>query len=136
MFHRADLLHAKGVEIEMKATLLDKVTIETNYTFVEYKEALARRIPKHKANVQLGYEVSKTTFASVSYQYTDDRFENSFVPLLESFNVFNFYISHNALKNKVTFFAGLDNILNEAYEDIPGYATKGRNVRLGFQLTL
>ena len=132
----ADLLHAKGVEIEMKATLLDKVTIETNYTFVEYKEALARRIPKHKANVQLGYEVSKSTFASVSYQYTDDRFENSFVPLLESFSVFNFYISHSALKNKVTFFAGLDNILNEAYEDIPGYATKGRNVRLGFKLTL
>ena len=132
----ADLLHAKGVEIEMKATLLDKITIETNYTFVEYKEELARRIPKHKANVQLGYEVSKTTFASVSYQFIDDRFENSFVPLLESFSVFNFYISHTALENKVTFFGGLDNVLNEAYEDIPDYATKGRNVRLGFKLTL
>ena len=131
-----DLLHAKGVEIELKASLVDKLSIETNYTFIEYKEELAQRIPKHKANVQLGYEVSKTTFASLSYQYTDERFENSFVPLLESFNVFNFYVSHTALKNKLTFFAGLDNILNEAYEDIPGYATKGRNVRLGFQLTL
>ena len=132
----ADLLHAKGVEIELKATPLENLSIEFNYTFVEYKEELAQRIPKHKANLQLGYEVSKVTFASLSYQYTDERFENSFVPLLESFNVFNFYVSHTALKNKVTFFAGFDNILNEAYEDIPGYASKGRNMRLGFKLTL
>ena len=132
----ADELNAKGVELELNATPIEKLSIEANYTFVEYKEALARRIPKHKANVQFGYEVSNTTFTSLSYQYTHERFENSFVPLLESFSVLNFYISHTALKNKVTFFGGLDNILNEAYEDVPGYATKGRNVRVGFQLTL
>lgn len=131
-----DLLHAKGVEIELKATPIEKLSIEANYAFTEYKESLARRIPKHKANFQVGYEVSKTTFTSLSYQYTHERFENSFVPLLESFSVLNFYISHNVLKNKITFFGGLDNILNEAYEDIPGYATKGRNVRVGFKLTL
>ena len=132
----ADLLHAKGVEVELNATPIEKLSIEANYTFVEYKESLARRIPKHKANVQLGYEISKSTFTSLSYQYTHERFENSFVPLLESFSVLNFYVSHTALKNKIKFFGGLDNILNEAYEDIPGYATKGRNVRLGFNLTL
>ena len=132
----SDVLHARGVEIEFQATLLEKIFIESNYSFVEYKEALARRIPKHKANVQLGYEVSKTTFTSVSYQYNHQRFENSFVPFIDSFSVFNFYISHTALHNKLTFFGGLDNILNESYEDIPGYATKGRNVRLGFKLNL
>lgn len=132
----ADELNAKGVELGLNATLLEKLSIEANYTFVEYKEALARRIPKHKANVQFGYEVSNTTFTSLSYQYTHERFENSFAPLLKSFSVLNFYISHTALKNKVTFFGGLDNILNESYEDVPGYSTKGRNVRLGFNLTL
>ena len=132
----ADELNAKGVELELNATPIEKLSIEANYTFVEYKEALARRIPRHKANVQFGYEVSNTTFTSLSYQYTHERFENSFVPLLESFSVLNFYISHTALKSKVTFFGGLDNILNESYEDVPGYSTKGRNVRLGFNLTL
>ena len=132
----ADVLHARGVEIEFQATLLEKISVETNYTFVEYKEALARRIPKHKANVQLGYQISKSTFGSVSYQYTHQRFENSFVPLLDSFSLFNIYVSHTALHNKLTFFGGLDNILNESYEDILGYATKGRNVKLGFQLNL
>jgi len=132
----ADVLQARGVEIEFQATLLEKISVETNYTFVEYKEALARRIPKHKANVQLGYQISKSTFGSVSYQYTHQRFENSFVPLLDSFSLFNIYLTHTALHDKLTFFGGLDNILNESYEDIPGYATKGRNVRLGFRLSL
>jgi len=132
----ADLLNARGVEVELNTTPIEKVSIEANYSFTEYKETLERRIPKHKANVQLGYQVSKTTFTSLSYQYTHERFENSFVPLLDSFSLFNFYISHSAIKNKITFFGGLDNILNEAYEDIPSYATKGRNVRLGFKLTL
>ena len=132
----ADVLNAKGVELELNATLIEKLSIEANYTFVEYKEALARRIPKHKANVQFGYEISNTNFTSLSYQYTHERFENSFVPLLDSFSILNFYISHTALKSKVKFFGGLDNILNESYEDVPGYSTKGRNVRLGFNLTL
>jgi vitamin B12 transporter len=50
--------------------------------------------------------------------------------------LFNIYLTHNALHDKLTFFGGLDNILNESYEDIPGYATKGCNVRLGFKLNL
>ena len=132
----SDVLHARGVELELDANLVDKLSIHTNYSFVEYKESLARRIPKHKVNFQAGYEISKSTFTSVSYQYTHQRFENSFVPLLDSFSVVNFYLSHKALKGKITFFAGLDNLLNEAYEDIPGYATKGRNARVGFNLIL
>ena len=132
----SDLLHAKGVELEIEATLFEKISVQANYTFVEYKEALARRIPKHKANLQLSYEVSKATFASLSYQYTHQRFENSFVPLLDRFNLFNLCVSHTALNKKVMFFGGIDNILNEEYEDVPCYTTKGRNVRLGLKITL
>lgn len=131
-----DKLHARGVEVEVNTTPVEKLSVTANYTFTEYKESLARRIPKHKANLQLGYDFLKTTFASLSYQYTHDRFESSFVPLLDSFSLFNLYVSHTALKNKIKFFGGFDNILNEDYEDVPGYTTKGRNVRLGFQLTL
>ncbi len=131
-----DKLHARGVELEVNTTPIEKLSITANYAFTEYKESLARRIPKHKANLQLGYDFSQTTFASLSYQYTHDRLENSFSPLLDSFSLFNLYVSHTALKNKIKFFGGLDNILNEDYEDVRGYTTKGRNVRLGFQLTL
>ena len=53
----ADLLNARGVEVELNTTPIEKVSIEANYSFTEYKETLARRIPKHKANVQLGYQL-------------------------------------------------------------------------------
>ncbi len=129
-------LHARGVEVEISAAPVEKLSISANYAFTEYKESLARRIPKHKANLQLGYDFSKTAFASLSYQYTHERFENSFVPLLDSFSLVNLYFSHMALNNKIKLFGGIDNLLNEDYEDVLGYTTKGRNVRLGFQLTL
>ena len=132
----ADVLHARGVELELDTTVADRLSIQMNYSFTEYKESLARRIPKHKVNFQTGYDISKATFASVSYQYTHQRFENSFVPLLDSFRIVNLYLSHSALKDKITFFAGIDNLLNEAYEDVPGYATKVRNARVGFKLIL
>jgi len=43
----ADLLNARGVEVELNTTPIEKVSIEANYSFTEYKETLARRIPKH-----------------------------------------------------------------------------------------
>ena len=132
----ADLLHARGVELELNASFLENVSIQTNYTFVEYKEDLARRIPKHKANFKVGYEITNFTYASLSYQYTHEIFENSFSPLLDSFNLFNLYFSHQPWEKKIKFFGGIDNLLNQKFEEIPGYTTKGRNVRLGFTLTI
>ena len=132
----ADLLHARGVELELNASFLENVSIQTNYTFVEYKEDLARRIPKHKVNFKVGYEITSFTYASLSYQYTHEIFENSFSPLLDSFNLFNLYFSHQPWEKKIKFFGGIDNLLNQKFEEIPGYTTKGRNVRLGFTLTI
>lgn len=132
----ADLLHARGVELELNASFLENVLIQSNYTFVEYKEDLARRIPKHKVNLKVGYEITYFTYASLSYQYTHEIFENSFSPLLDSFNLFNLYFSHQPWEKKIKFFGGIDNLLNQKFEEIPGYTTKGRNVRLGFTLTI
>lgn len=132
----ADLLHARGVELELNASFLENVSIQTNYTFVEYKEDLARRIPKHKVNFKVGYEITYFTYASLSYQYTHEIFENSFSPLLDSFNLFNLYFSHQPWEKKIKFFGGIDNLLNQKFEEIPSYTTKGRNVRLGFTLTI
>ena len=132
----ADLLNARGVEFELNASFLETVSIQTNYTFVEYKEDLARRIPKHKVNFQLGYEISDFYFASLSYQYTHEIFENNFSPLLDSFSIFNLYFSHQPKTKKIKLFGGLDNLFNQKFQEVPGYTTKGRNVRLGFILTI
>ena len=132
----ANLLRARGVEFELNASFLETLSIQTNYTFVEYKEEVAKRIPKHKVNFKAGYEISDSYFASLSYQYTHEIFENSFSPLLDSFSLFNFYLSHQPKTNKIKFFGGIDNILNQKFQEVPGYTTKGRNIRLGVTLTI
>jgi vitamin B12 transporter len=131
----ADLVKTQGIEFELNATPAKGLSITANYVFVENKDDDPVRIPKHKGNLLLGYDFSQKTFASLSYQYTSDRLDTGHVTL-DSFSLFNFYLSHTALNSKIKFFAGIDNILNEDYLEISQYTTKGRNARLGFQLTL
>ncbi|WP_298551012.1 TonB-dependent receptor [uncultured Algibacter sp.] len=134
-------IKTQGLELEVNATPTKDLKVTANYTFVENRDAVAIGIPKHKANLQLGYDLSENSFASLSYQYTSDRTVNDFstfpaTPVIfDSFSLLNLYFSHNLMKN-MKVFAGIDNILNEDYEEILGFTTKGRNARLGFQLTL
>ncbi len=133
---------ARGVEIELTANPIEKLQITANYTFTEFDEQQAFRIPKHKANLNLGYDFSDKTFASLAYQFTYDRlvqdfstFPDTSLLTLDSFSIFNLYASHTALENTVKFFAGVDNVLNEDFQDVLGFTSLGRNVRLGLQLT-
>ncbi len=128
-------LTARGVEVEFTAQPLEKLSITANYTFTEYKDTAAPRIPKHKGNLELGYAFTDATFASLTYQYTGERFENSFTPDLEDFNLFNFYGSHSLKDSPLKVFVAVDNILNEDYQDVPGFVSLGRNARIGIQLT-
>jgi vitamin B12 transporter len=42
--------------------------------------------------------------------------------------------NYKVLGDTVTFFAALTNILNEDYDDVLGYATRGRNYKVGVRL--
>ena len=130
---------AQGVEVEVVATPVEVLTISANYAFTERKDVVAIRIPKHKANATVGYTISDKTFASISYQFNGDRLDTDFSTFsnvtLDSFSLVDFYASHQ-LSKKVKCFAGVYNLLNEEYTELLGYNTRGRNVRLGFSITL
>ncbi len=128
-----DKVKTHGAEVEVKATPVENLNVTANYTFIENKDAVAVRIPKHKANLQLGYDFCPKTFASLAYQYTGKRLDNGGVTL-DAFSLINLYVNHTLINNKLKVFAGIDNVLNEDYLEIAGYVTKGRNVRLGMQL--
>jgi len=136
-----DDVNVHGVELEANANLFKNLNIAANYTFVENKDNTAFRIPKHKANLQLGYNISEKSFASLSYQYTYDRLVRDFrafpapTVVLDPFSIVNLYASHYALDNTLKVFGGIDNVLNEDYQDVFGFTSRGRNVRLGVQIT-
>lgn len=129
---------ASGVEVELAYQLSNRLDLSGNYTFTEAAEKFALRIPKHKINAQVGFQVSENTYTSLSYQYNDDRtdsfynsesFANELV-VLESYGILDFYIGHQ-VNEHLKIFAGLNNITNEKFQELYRFNTHGRNARVG-----
>lgn len=135
---------ASGIEFiaDFSITKALKLTANTTYTHVD--EDLSLRIPEFNVNGMLGYQICEKTFMSLSYQFTDDRTDSFYNGLtymnedvnLKSYSLLDFYISQNILDNKMKLFANVTNIFNEDYQELYGYSTKGRNINVGFSLTL
>ncbi|MCM5662862.1 TonB-dependent receptor plug domain-containing protein [Galbibacter mesophilus] len=131
-----------GVEVETSLTPIESLIIDANYTFTENRDKVALRIPKHKANASIQYELFTKTNFGLQYQYTGERLDIQYNPdftsqnvELDAFSLLNFNVNHS-FSEKFTVFVNFDNILNEDYEEILGYTTRGRNIRAGFRLGL
>ena len=129
-----------GFELEAQVDVVKDLSISTNYTFTELKDGVRLRIPKHKANASLGYDFSKTTYASLNYQFVGSRTDTNFSTFsneeLSSYSLIDLYFSHKLINNKLKLFANVTNVLNEDYFEILGYTTRGRNISLGLNLNL
>lgn len=133
---------ASGIEVELYKKFGSRVNLSANYTFTEADERFALRIPKHKANARLGYQFSEKLKVGLAYQYNSDRedvffnsesFESESVTL-ESYGLLDFNASLQCSKN-LKLFMNLTNILDEEYEEVYRFETRGRNIRGGFTLT-
>ena len=135
---------ASGLEFTAKYKVSKKLNVNANVTYTKVEEDLNLRIPELKANARLDYQVCDATFLSLSYQFNDDRRDSVFNNdtfmnddmTLKSYSLFDFYVSHKIINNKMTLFANVTNLLNEEYIELFGYSTKGRNINLGISLRL
>ncbi len=141
-----DEVEVDGIEVEVGTKFFgDKLSVNANYTYTNIDKLTDNiRIPEHKINASLGYAFGEKTFTSLSYQYntkrTDTDFSNvdpvTFAPTpveLDAFGVLDFYINHKVGKHLVLF-GGVNNITNEDYQEIFGFNTRGRNVKIGLEL--
>lgn len=131
--------NAKGVETSVKFDFNDKVTANANYTFTEVEQPLSRLIAKHKVNAGLDYKLSEIASFGLQYQFVDkrnDAFYNSSTfandnITLAAYQLVNANFRLNVIKNRLSLFGAVNNILNEEFQENIGYATKGRNYKLG-----
>ncbi len=132
---------ASGVEVEVAAPIAKRFMFTGNYTNTQADEKFALRIPEHKANASISYNVADKNFITVSYQFTGERTDSFFnnetfeteEVTLKSFGTLNLTASKQLLPN-MKVFINVSNILNEEYEEIYRFQTLGRNVRVGFNL--
>nr|WP_299388987.1 TonB-dependent receptor plug domain-containing protein [Allomuricauda sp.] len=134
----ADEIDASGVEVELSWRPCNAFSLDANYTFTERKGDAAIRIPKHKANLALGYQLCETTNISATYAYTGQRLDTDFSTFssvsLESFSLVGLYAEHELLPEKLKVFLSASNLLNEEFVEVVGFTTRGRNINAGINL--
>ena len=135
----ASTVHFNGIEVGFRSKPIKGFTLDANYTLTNSKEGLALRVPKNKVNVSLGYSIGEKSYVGLMYQYVSDRTDTDFATFSEvtlgSFSLANLQLKHD-FSNRFGAFIAVDNILNEKYTELVDYTTKGRNVRLGFKMSL
>ncbi|MDB4264468.1 TonB-dependent receptor [bacterium] len=135
----ANTVHFNGVEVGFSSKPVKDFTLDANYTLTSSKKGLALRVPKNKANVSLGYSIGVKTYVGLTYQYVSNRTDTDFATFSEvtlgSFSLANLQLKHD-FSNRFGAFIAVDNILNEEYTELVDYTTKGRNLRLGFKMSL
>ncbi|AXT19687.1 TonB-dependent receptor [Flavobacteriaceae bacterium AU392] len=141
-FNAQEEVNTTGVELEVTYNPIKKIAITANYTYIDNEDDAGILIPENKVNLGVGYSFTKRTNASISYQFTDERTANDFstfpaTPVtLDSFSIVNLNFSHTLKNEIVTFFAGIENLFNEDYQDVFGFTTRGFNTNIGIRLNL
>lgn len=131
----------KGLEFTANYNVFDALQLQTNYTYTK-NDKVAIRIPKHKINASVAYNLDALTNLGINYQYVSDRddtkfgvFPNPNIPIvLGAYSLLNFSADRQ-LNNNVKVFLAVDNIFNEDYQEVYGFSTRGRNYKLGVRFT-
>ncbi|MFV8370136.1 TonB-dependent receptor plug domain-containing protein [Flavobacterium sp. LB2R40] len=135
---------AKGVETEVSFALSKNINWNSNYTFTQVDQALDRLIPKHKVNSAVDFQINDRLFFNVNYQYVHSRNDaffdgNTFTTkkiVLGSYQLVNSSVRYELIKNRLSLFGAVSNILNADFVENVGYSTLGRNFKLGMNIKL
>jgi vitamin B12 transporter len=141
----------RGLEVESRIRLNDKLTIITNYAFVDGKVSALEngvdttynnlfRRPKHSLGINMGVQASAKLYFSLNLKtfserqdlfFNPDNFFAAEVVTLKSYALVDAYASYSLFDNKLRFFVEGKNILNQDYREVYGYNTMGFNVHSG-----
>ena len=129
----------QGVEVDFSGRFLkNNALIATiNYTYTDVSDLPNNiRIAKDVINASIGYDITKSTNVLASYQYRSRRGDSDFrsfpseAVTLKEYTLLDFQVNQNITEN-FNVFARVTNILNENYQEVLGFETKGRNIKVG-----
>ena len=136
---------ANGIELNSKIVATSFLTVNASYTYInrDQFEDFNDYIPANKIVAGLDITPFKNSFFNFTYRNVSERtiFDrygsfgtagDDFV--LDSYQVLDFMTNYKLLDDTVTLFAAVTNILDEDYDDILGFSTRGRNYKVGIRL--
>ena len=136
---------ASGLELNVRVAATSFLSINSSYTYIDSNnlEDFNDYIPANKFVTGIDITPFENAFLNFTYRNVGERtiFDRygSFGTLgddviLEEYQVLDFMANYKVLEDTVTFFIAATNLLNEDYDDIFGYETRGRNYKVGVRL--
>jgi outer membrane cobalamin receptor len=135
----------KGVEATLSKAFLETGMIRVGYSFLDATdESTGSSVdelqyrPKHKITLEGSYSFDFGLTAQASfmrlmdqYYYNDDYTAKG---KLEDFSIVDIRLEQNLLKNMWFVYAGVDNLLDENYEESYGFPQAGRTAYIGMRV--
>ena len=136
---------ANGFEVNTRVTPINSVALNLSYTYIDRDkfEDFNDYIAANKIVAGLDISALENTFFNITYKNVGERSifdrygsfgDAGLDVILPSYQVLDFAANYKLLNDMVTFFGAVTNILNEDYDDVLGYSTRGRNYKLGIRL--
>ena len=129
----------QGVELGYEDYLFESLGVNALYTYVKTEDAtgkeLARR-PETQVDVKATYYASKDVDLGLSAQYVGTRYDSADQKGAQTgkYTVLNF-VSNVKVNKSVTVYGKIDNLTDEYYQVVDGYATAGRSLYFGLIAT-
>ena len=125
----------KGVELGYKDYFFDLLGLSANYTYLDAKnkddQTLARR-PKHQVDASISYYVTEAFDLGLNSQYIGERYDSldDKGAMTGKYVITNFITNYD-FNEYVGIYGKIDNITDEYYQTVDGYATAERSYYIG-----
>ena len=124
---------ARGVESEVIYSPSNSLSLTLNYAYIHRDKSLLLKIPQHKIGVNMVHKLNDRTQMSLHGKFVDKTRDFGEIAL-PSYRIIDAFMNHTLIDNRLTVFGSVTNILNENYQEIAGFSTRGRNYKVGLRL--
>ena len=130
----------RGLELAARAKPAEAIHLSAQYTYTDTEDPDGGQLPRrarHVASVNLAYEFmdGKAT-VDLGIDYNGKQLNRTANPvMLDGFYLVNLAAAYS-ITRQIEFFGRIDNLLDEDYEEVPGYRTTGIGVFAGIRGTL
>jgi len=125
----------RGVELGYKDYFFDTLGVSANYTYLDARnkddQILARR-PKHQVDASAVFYVTEAFDMGLNAQYVGERYNSTDEQgaMTGKYVVANFVTNYD-INEMVGLYGKIDNITDEYYQTVDGYATAERSYYIG-----
>ncbi len=129
----------QGIELAANVPLSDRVGLGLAYTYTDSRNPSGDqliRVPLHQLSLSLDADLSDRLSAGLSLTHLAGRVDNaadfSGEKTMPDYTVLDAVVSYD-LTDTTEAYLRIENLTDESYQEVDGYATAGRSVYLGLQ---